>query len=85
VYLCAGVGVLGYVLIKLGCEPAPLVLGYVLGPLMEEYLRRALLLSRGDPTVFFTRPISLAFMIATAAVLAVVIAPAVRGRRRVSR
>ncbi|MGE5791838.1 MAG: tripartite tricarboxylate transporter permease [Bacteroidota bacterium] len=85
VYLCAGVGVLGYVLIKLGCEPAPLVLGYVLGPLMEEYLRRALLLSRGDPTVFFTRPISLAFMIATAAVLAVVIAPAVRGRPRVSR
>jgi TctA family transporter len=85
VYLCAGVGVLGYVLIKLGCEPAPLVLGYVLGPLMEEYLRRALLLSRGDPTVFFTRPISLAFMIATAAVLAVVIAPAVCGRPRVSR
>jgi putative tricarboxylic transport membrane protein len=80
VYLCAGVGVLGYVLIKLGCEPAPLVLGYVLGPLMEEYLRRALLLSRGDPTVFFTRPISLAFMIATAAILVVMILPAVRRR-----
>jgi len=75
------VGVLGYVLIKLGCEPAPLVLGYVLGPLMEEYLRRALLLSRGDPAVFFTRPISLAFMLGTAAILAVVLAPALRGRR----
>ena len=81
VYLCAAVGVLGYVLIKLGCEPAPLVLGYVLGPLMEEYLRRALLLSRGDPAVFFTRPISLAFMLGTAAILAVVLAPALRGRR----
>ena len=57
------VGILGYVLVKLECEPAPLILGYVLGPLMEENLRRALLISRGDPTVFFTRPISLAFMI----------------------
>jgi TctA family transporter len=80
VYLCAAVGVLGYVLIKLGCEPAPLVLGYVLGPLMEEYLRRALLLSRGDPTVFFTRPISLAFMAATLVVLVAMLMPALRGR-----
>src|SRR5262245_34597320 len=81
VYLLALVGVLGYVLVKLDCEPAPLLLGYVLGPLMEEYLRRAMLLSRGDPTVFFTRPISLVFMIATVIVLAAVIAPAVRKRR----
>ena len=80
VYLLALVGVLGYVLVKLDCEPAPLLLGYVLGPLMEEYLRRAMLLSRGDATVFFTRPISLAFMIATALVLAAVIAPAWRKR-----
>ena len=80
VYLCAAVGVLGYVLVKLEFEPAPLILGYVLGPLLEENLRRALLLSRGDPTVFFTRPISLTFMIATLAVLAVVIAPAFRGK-----
>jgi TctA family transporter len=85
VYLCAGIGVLGYVLIKLGCEPAPLVLGYVLGPLMEEYLRRALLLSRGDPTVFFTRPISLAFMVGTVLVLAVVALPAVRPRSPAAR
>ena len=61
--LCAIAGILGYMLVKLECEPAPLILGYVLGPLMEENLRRALLISRGDPTVFFTRPISLAFMI----------------------
>ena len=78
VYLCAAVGVLGYVLARLDCEPAPLILGYVLGPLLEENLRRALLISRGDPTVFFTRPISLAFMIATLLVLAVMIAPALR-------
>ncbi len=78
VYLCAAVGALGYILVKLECEPAPLVLGYVLGPLLEEYLRRAMLLARGDPTVFFTRPISLAFMIATFALLAVMIAPALR-------
>jgi len=53
----------------------------VLGPLMEENLRRALLISRGDPTVFFTRPISLAFMIATLLVLLLMIAPAVRGKK----
>ncbi len=81
VYLCAVVGVLGYILVKLECEPAPLLLGYVLGPLMEEYVRRALLISRGDPTVFFTRPISLAFMIATLLILVVMIAPAVRKKR----
>jgi TctA family transporter len=73
--------VLGYVLAKLECEPAPLLLGYVLGPLLEENLRRALLISRGDPTVFFTRPISLAFMIATVLILVVMVVPAVRGKR----
>jgi TctA family transporter len=78
VYLCALVGVLGYVFLQLECEPAPLILGYVLGPLLEEYLRRALLLARGDATVFFTRPISLAFMVATVLVLLVVLAPALR-------
>jgi putative tricarboxylic transport membrane protein len=80
-YLCAFVGVLGYVLVKLECEPAPLLLGYVLGPLMEEYLRRALLISRGDATVFFTRPISLLFMIATLLILVVMIVPSVRGKK----
>jgi TctA family transporter len=72
--------VLGYVLAKLECEPAPLLLGYVLGPLLEENLRRALLISRGDPTVFFTRPISLAFMIATLLILVVMVVPAARGK-----
>jgi len=81
VYLCAALGVLGYVLAKLECEPAPLLLGYVLGPLLEENLRRALLISRGDPTVFFTRPISLAFMIATVLILVVMVVPAARRKR----
>jgi len=81
VYLCAGIGVLGYVLAKLECEPAPLLLGYVLGPLLEEHLRRAMLLARGDPTPFFTRPISLAFMLGTALLLAAMIAPALRRSR----
>jgi TctA family transporter len=77
-YLCAFIGVLGYILVKLECEPAPLLLGYVLGPLMEEYLRRALLISRGDPSVFLTRPISLTFLIATVLILILMTAPALR-------
>jgi TctA family transporter len=81
VYLCAVIGVLGYVLAKLECEPAPLLLGYVLGPLLEENLRRALLIARGDPTVFFTRPISLVFMIATVLILVVMVVPPARGKR----
>src|SRR4029078_11732281 len=56
-------GFLGVIFVKLECEPAPLLLGFVLGPMMEENLRRALLLSRGDPTVFFTRPLSLVMLI----------------------
>ena len=61
-------------------ESSPLILGYVLGPLMEEYLRRAKLLARGDATAFFTRPLSLAFMIGTVLILSVMIAPAMRKR-----
>ncbi len=61
--------------------PAPMLLGFVLGPLMEENLRRALLISRGDPTVFFTRPISLGFMIATALIVVVMVLPAMRAKR----
>ena len=58
VFLMSLFGLLGYICVKLECEPAPLILGFILGPLMEENLRRAMLLSRGDPTVFLTRPIS---------------------------
>jgi putative tricarboxylic transport membrane protein len=81
VYLCAVVGVLGYVLAKLECEPAPLILGFVLGPMLEENLRRAMLMSHGDMTVFVTRPISLAFLIAAALIVVVMVAPAVRKKK----
>jgi len=81
IYMTIFFGLMGYVFMKLKCEPAPLILAFVLGPLMEENLRRALLISRGDATVFFTRPISAGFLIATAALLAVMIAPNIRKRR----
>jgi putative tricarboxylic transport membrane protein len=74
-------GALGLLFFKLECEPAPLLLGFVLGPMMEENLRRAMLLSRGDPTVFFTRPISLAMLIAAAALLLLILAPNFRKKR----
>jgi len=77
----AAFGALGLVFFKLECEPAPLILGFVLGPMMEENLRRAMLLSRGDPTVFFTRPISLGMLIAAAALLLLIVAPNFRKKR----
>ena len=64
-------GLLGYGLAKLGCEPAPLVLGFILGPMVEDHMRRALILSRGDPSIFVTQPISLGLLLA--ALLALVI------------
>jgi TctA family transporter len=84
VYMCALFGILGYTLVKLECEPAPLILGYVLGPLMEENLRRALLISRGDPSVFFTRPISLGFMVASILILLLMVLPAIRKKKEVA-
>ncbi|MGC2520223.1 MAG: tripartite tricarboxylate transporter permease [Burkholderiales bacterium] len=74
-------GLIGYVFVKLECEPAPLILGFILGPLMEENLRRAMLLSRGDALVFFQRPISLAMLVISAFLLLIVIAPVVRKKR----
>jgi putative tricarboxylic transport membrane protein len=71
----------GYLLLKLGCEPAPLVLGLVLGPMMEEYLRRALLISLGDPLILLSSPISAGFLIAAVALLASIAVPAIRSRR----
>ncbi|MEO8202971.1 MAG: tripartite tricarboxylate transporter permease [Betaproteobacteria bacterium] len=74
-------GLLGYVFVKLECEPAPLLLGFILGPLMEENLRRAMLLSRGDPIVFFTKPISAGFLIASIALLIILLLPNIRKKR----
>jgi TctA family transporter len=83
VLIMAVFGVLGYVCVKLECEPAPLILGFILGPLMEENLRRAMLLSRGDPFVFISpsKPISLGFLIASAILLVIVALPALRKKR----
>jgi putative tricarboxylic transport membrane protein len=84
VYLMAAFGFLGYIFRKLDCEPAPMLLGFILGPMMEEYLRRTLLLSRGDPTVLLTQPISAAMLLVAAALLALVLAPVVRNTREVA-
>jgi TctA family transporter len=81
IFLLALFGLLGYVFAKLDCEPAPLLLGFILGPMMEEYLRRALLLSRGDPTVFVTRPIS-ATMLAIAVIAVIVVLLPTIGKKR---
>ena len=83
VFAIAFFGLLGYVLVKLGCEPAPLLLGFVLGPLLEEHLRRAMIISRGDPTTFLTRPISLALLVAAAIALIIAVLPSIRQQREV--
>ncbi len=83
VYAIAFFAILGYVLIKLGCEPAPLLLGFVLGPLLERYLRRALTISQGDATVFLTRPLSLTLLILAVIAFVVAVLPAVRRKREV--
>ncbi|HWH73255.1 MAG TPA: tripartite tricarboxylate transporter permease [Methylibium sp.] len=81
VFMAAGFGVLGYAFYKFGCEAAPLLLGFILGPMMEENLRRALLLSRGDWSTFLTRPLSAALLIAAAAMVVVVLLPAIKNKR----
>jgi TctA family transporter len=81
IYMTALFGVLGFIFLQLGFPAAPMLLGFVLGPMMEENLRRAMLMSGGDPSVFIKRPISLAFMIATVLIVVVIMAPVVRRRR----
>ncbi len=81
VYLMALFGVLGYAFRKLDCEPAPMMLGFILGPMMEEYLRRALLITKGDATVFITRPISATLLIVSAIALVIVLLPALKQKR----
>jgi len=82
VLLMALFGFVGYILVKLGCSFPPLILAMVLGPLMEENLRRSMQLSDGDPSVFFTRPISGGFMVATVVLLLLFIVPAFRRKRK---
>ena len=81
VMLTAFFGLIGVLFVKLACEPAPLLLGFVLGPMMEENLRRAMLLSRGDPTTFLTRPLSAAMLAAAVLLILVIALPNIRRKR----
>ncbi|NKE68799.1 tripartite tricarboxylate transporter permease [Ramlibacter sp. RBP-2] len=81
IWMVAIFGVVGYLFIKLGAEPAPLLLGFILGPMMEENLRRALLLSRGDWSVFVTRPLSASLLAAALLLVVVVALPSIRSKR----
>src|SRR5690606_21556113 len=83
VVLISFFGLMGYVLMRLDFEPAPLLMGFVLGPLLEEQFRRALIISRGDPLIFFERPISAGLLACAAVALALIALPALRRRRKV--
>jgi TctA family transporter len=84
VYQAAGFGFIGYIFVKLEVEPAPLLLGFVLGPMMEENLRRAMLLSRGDFSTFVTRPLSAGLLIAAVLLVALVALPAISRTREIA-
>lgn len=77
----AGFGMFGYILRKLECEPAPMILGFILGPMMEGHMQRALLIARGDPLVFLREPISAGLLILAAIALALVLLPSFRKTR----
>ena len=79
--LTALFAVFGYLLVRFGCEPAPLVLGFILGPLMEENLRRSLVMSRGDPLIFIERPISVVLLGMSLAAVALIVLPQFRKTR----
>ena len=81
VFMMAFFGLAGYVFSKLECEPAPMLLGFILGPMMEEFLRRALLLSKGDPMILLTRPISATMLVCAALIMVTVLVPALRKKR----
>ncbi|HEY0857023.1 MAG TPA: tripartite tricarboxylate transporter permease [Albitalea sp.] len=84
VYMTALFAVIGYAFYKLSCEAAPLLLGFILGPMMEEHLRRALLLARGDWSTFVTRPLSAGLLLAAALMIVVVMLPSIRSKREVA-
>ncbi len=81
ILLTVAYGVFGYICVKLECEPAPLIVGFILGPMMEENLRRAMLLSRGDPSVFATRPISAVLLGVALLLLLMMLLPALKKTR----
>src|SRR5690606_10356714 len=81
IWLMAAFGVFGYIMIKLDCEPAPLLLGFILGPMVETYLRRTLLISRGDPWVLIERPISAVLLLIAVLALVAAVLPVLRRKR----
>jgi putative tricarboxylic transport membrane protein len=84
VYVLAALTGVGYILLKLDCEPAPLILGFILGPMMEEQMRRAMMINFGDVTIFFTRPLSAVFLFAAAALMLAIALPSLRAKRDVA-
>jgi putative tricarboxylic transport membrane protein len=74
-------GLFGYLLLKLDCEPAPLLLGFIIGPLLEENLRRAMLIARGDWSTFVTRPLSAGLLLISVLALVAVMSPMLRRKR----
>jgi TctA family transporter len=82
--LTAAFALLGYIFLKLGCEGAPFILGFVLGPLMEENLRRSMVISGGDPTIFFRRPIALGLILASLGLVLLIVLPRFRKTRDVA-
>ena len=82
--MMAGFAVLGYAFGKLGCEGAPFLLGFVLGPLMEENLRRSMILSFGDPLIFVQRPISVTLLLMSLALVLMIVLPSFRRTREVA-
>jgi putative tricarboxylic transport membrane protein len=81
IYLTAMFGIVGFILVKLGFSLAPMLLGFVLGPMLEDNLRRSMVMGRGDPSIFLTRPISLGFLVATVLILIIAAIPAIQKRR----
>jgi putative tricarboxylic transport membrane protein len=84
VYVMVVFGLLGYVFKKLGAEPAPFIMGMILGPMMEEFLRRSMQLSRGDPLIFVQRPISAALLFVAAAAILIVAIPSIRKKKDIA-
>jgi TctA family transporter len=82
VWMAGAFGIVGYVFIKLGCEPAPLLLGFVLGPMVEDNLRNTLTMSHGDWSVFITRPLSAGLLAGALALLVIVALPSIKAKRR---
>jgi hypothetical protein len=78
-----GFGLVGYFFLKIGVEPAPFWLGFVLGPMLEENFRRAMLIASGDLMVFVERPISAVLLACSALLLAALLVPEIRRRREV--